>query len=132
MSRRRHELSNEDWNRVKDMLPGQPGHAGDNGKDNQLFLNAIFWIAKTGAPWRDLPERFGNWNSVFKRFSRWSEKGVWESIFKELSSDADLEWLMIDSTVNRAHQHSAGAKKGEQITLLDALEVDCQLKFMLP
>ena len=113
MGRRRHELSNEDWDRVKDMLPGQPGHAGDNAKDNRLFLNAIFWIAKTGAPWRDLPERFGNWNSVYKRFSRWAEQGIWEKIFRELNADADLEWLMIDSTVNRAHQHSAGAKKGD-------------------
>ena len=113
MSRRRHELSTDHWERVKDMLPGQPGHPGDNAKDNLLFINAIFWIAKTGAPWRDLPERYGNWNSVYKRFSRWAEKGVWENIFKELNAEADLEWLMIDTTINRAHQHSAGAKKGD-------------------
>ena len=113
MSRRRHELSNEDWERVSSLLPGQPGRPGDNAKDNRLFLNAVFWIAKTGVSWRDLPERFGNWNTVFRRFSRWSERGVWESIFKALNSDSDLECLMIDSTVNRAHQHSAGAKKGK-------------------
>lgn len=113
MTRRRHELSDDDWKRVKDLLPGQPGHAGDNAKDNRQFLNAVFWIAKTGAPWRDLPERYGNWNSVYKRFNRWSKKGVWEKIFSELQADADLEYLMIDSTINRAHQHSAGIKKGE-------------------
>jgi transposase len=80
-------------------------------KDNRLFVDAIFWMAKTGAPWRDLPERFGKWDTVWKRFDRWSRKGVWERIFRELQ-DPDLEWLILDSSVIRAHQHAAGAKKG--------------------
>ena len=74
-------------------------------------INAVLWIGKTGAPWRDLPERFGNWNSVWRRFDRWAAKGVWERVYRALQ-DADVEWLLLDSTVIRAHQHAAGAKKG--------------------
>lgn len=113
MAKHRHELTDEQWSRIKDYLPGQPGQPGDNGKDNRQFVNAVFWIAKTGAPWRDLPERLGDWKNTHKRFTRWAKKGVWEELFKALNADADLEWLMIDSTANRAHQHAAGAKKGD-------------------
>ena len=108
---RRHEIKDEDWERIRDLLPGKAGDPGVTAKDNRLFVNAVLWIAKTGAPWRDLPERFGNWNSVWKRFGRWSKKGVWERVFQALQ-DPDLEWLMFDSTVVRAHQHAAGAKGG--------------------
>jgi transposase len=108
---RRHEITDDAWNRIMDLLPGKAGDPGVTAKDNRLFVNAILWIAKTGAPWRDLPERFGNWNSVWRRFDRWASKGVWERIFQELQ-DPDLEWLLLDSTVIRAHQHAAGAKKG--------------------
>lgn len=118
MGQRRHELTDEQWDRIKDLLPGQPGKPGDNGQDNRPFVNAIFWIAKTGAPWRDLPERLGGWKNTQRRFSRWAQRGVWEKIFKALNTDADFEWLMLDSTVNRAHQHAAGAKKGDLIRLL--------------
>ena len=111
---RRHEISDECWNRIKDMLPGRPGQQGWIAKDNRLFLNAVLWIAKTGAPWRDLPEHFGKWNSVWKRFDRWSYKGVWQQVFEALASqDPDLEWLIMDSTVIRAHQHAAGKKGGK-------------------
>jgi transposase len=110
---RRHEIKDEDWERIKDLLPGQPGDPGVTAKDNRLFVNAVLWIAKTGAPWRDLPERFGPWGSVWKRFDRWAKKGVWERVFEGLQ-DPDLEWMILDSTVVRAHQHAAGApKKGE-------------------
>ena len=108
---RRHEISDDNWNRIKNLLPGQEGDPGVTAKDNRLFVNAVLWIAKTGAPWRDLPERFGNWNSVWRRFDRWARKGAWERVFRELQ-DPDLEWLLLDSTVIRAHQHAAGAKKG--------------------
>ena len=110
---RRHEIKDEDWERIRDLLPGQAGQPGVNAKDNRLFLNAVLWIAKTGAPWRDLPERFGNWNSIWRRFDRWAKKGVWERVFSALK-DPDLEWLMFDSTVVRAHQHAAGAKGGKR------------------
>lgn len=108
---RRHEITDDSWNRIKNLLPGKQGDPGVTAKDNRLFVNAVLWIAKTGAPWRDLPERFGNWNSVWRRFDRWARKGVWERVFRELQ-DPDLEWLLLDSTVIRAHQHAAGAKKG--------------------
>jgi transposase len=108
---RRHAISDEYWERIKDLLPGKAGDPGVTAKDNRLFIDAILWIAKTGAQWRDLPERFGNWNSVWKRFDRWSAKGVWQRVFRELQ-DPDLEVLILDSSVIRAHQHAAGAKKG--------------------
>ena len=108
---RRHEIPDDHWDRIKDLLPGQPGDPGVTAKDNRRFVNAVLWIAKSGAPWRDLPERFGNWNSVWRRFDRWASKGVWERVFRELQ-DPDLEWLLLDSTVIRAHQHAAGAQKG--------------------
>lgn len=109
--KRRHELSDDQWDRIKDLLPGKEGDIGVTAKDNRLFVNAVLWIAKTGAPWRDLPERFGKFNSVWRRFDRWSEKGVWERVFREFQ-DPDTEWLLLDSTTIRAHQHAAGAKKG--------------------
>src|SRR3954447_11397286 len=108
---RRHEIKDEDWDRIKDMLPGRPGDPGVTAKDNRLFINAVLWIAKTWAPWRDLPERFGKSDSVWRRFDRWSKKGVWRRVFEALR-DPDLEWMILDSTVIRAHPHAAGAKKG--------------------
>lgn len=109
---RRHEISDEQWTRIKHLLPGKPGDPGRRAKNNRLFINAVLWIARTGAPWRDLPERFGPWNSVFQRFNRWSRRGVWRRIFDHWQ-DPDLERLMLDSTIIRAHQHAAGAgKKG--------------------
>jgi transposase len=108
--RHRHAIVDADWDRIKDLLPGQAGQRGVTAKDNRLFLDAVLWIAKTGAPWRDLPERFGPWNSVWRRFDRWARKGVWHKIFAVLQ-DPDLEWLILDSTVIRAHPHAAGAKK---------------------
>jgi transposase len=109
---RRHAISDEHWERIKDLLPGQAGDPGVTAEDNRLFVDAVLWIAKTGAPWRDLPARFGPWGSVWKRSDRWSAKGVWKRVFEALQ-DPDLEWIILDSTVVRAHQHAAGAcKKG--------------------
>ena len=112
---RRHEISQESWERIEDLLPGRAGDVGVTAADNRLFVNAVYWVLKTGAPWRDLPSRFGRWNSVFQRFNRWSKKGVWRRIAEVLSDDPDLEWVMIDSTVVRAHQHAAG-QKGDRTT----------------
>lgn len=108
--RRRHAIADEQWERIKDLLPGRPASPGRPAEDNRLFIDAVLWIAKTGAGWRDLPERFGKWNSVAKRFDRWARKGVWKRVFDALQ-DPDLEWLILDSTVIRAHPHAAGAKK---------------------
>jgi len=106
---RRHEITDQQWNAIKDLLPGQEGYPGATAKDNRLFVNAVMWIAKTGAPWRDLPDRFGKWNSVFQRFNRWCKAGVFSKIMEHLQ-DPDLGVLMLDSTIIRAHQHAAGAK----------------------
>jgi transposase len=108
--RRRHEISDADWDRIKDLLPGQPGQHGGIAEDNRRFLNAVLWVARTGAPWRDLPERLGNWNSQWRRFDRWAAKGIWARVMAVLR-DADLEWLILDSTVVRAHSCAAGAQK---------------------
>jgi transposase len=107
---RRHAIADEQWERIKDLLPGRPGAPGRPAEDNRLFLDAVLWIAKTGAPWRDLPERFGDWNKTWRRFDRWAHKGVWKRVFDALQ-DPDLEWLILDSTIIRAHPHAAGAKK---------------------
>jgi transposase len=106
----RHAIRDEEWERIKDLLPGRPGQRGVTAKDNRLFIDAVLWIAKTGAPWRDLPERFGNCNSVWRRFDRWARKGFWRKVFETLQ-DPDLEWLILDSTIIRAHLHAAGARK---------------------
>ena len=108
--RHRHAISDENWERIKDVLPGKKGDPGVTARDNRLFIDAVLWVAKTGAPWRDLPERFGHWNSVWKRFSRWAHKAVWRKLFGHFQ-DEDLEWLVLDSTIIRAHPHAAGAKK---------------------
>ena len=108
--RHRHAISDGDWVRVKDLLPGRPGQHGKVAEDNRLFLDAVLWIARTGAPWRDLPARVGNWNSAWRRFDRWSKKGVWRQVFEALQ-DPDLEWIILDSSVVRAHPDAAGAPK---------------------
>jgi transposase len=107
---RRHAISDEQWVRIQELLPGRVGTPGRPAHDNRLFVDAVLWIGKTGAPWRDLPERFGPWNTVWRRFDRWAKQGVWQAVFDALQ-DPDLEWLILDSTVIRAHPHAAGAKK---------------------
>ena len=108
---RRYGVHDDQWERIRDLLPGQEGHVGVTAADNRLFVEAVLYRYRTGMPWRDLPERFGDWKNVHQRFSRWAKSGVWEKVFLQLSADADNEYAMIDSTIVRAHQHSAGAQK---------------------
>jgi transposase len=108
---RRYEIDDDRYARIEHLLPGRPGSPGSTGHDHRTFVNAVLRVARTGAPWRDLPERFGNWNSIFQRFNRWAKSGVWGRVMEVLGGDADLEWLILDSTVVRAHQHAAGAEK---------------------
>jgi transposase len=87
------------------------GWVGVTAKDNRLFVEAVLYRCRTGVPWRDLPEHFGDWKNIHRRYSRWAKSGVWKRVFRHLASDADHEYAMLDSTVVRAHQHSAGAQK---------------------
>ncbi len=113
----RNGLNDEQWERVAPLLPGKVGDPGRSGSDNRLFLEAVLWTARTGAPWRDLPGSFGNWNSTFQRFRRWAKKDVFERIFVHLSGDPDVEYARIDRTIVRVHQHGTGAKGGLKIRL---------------
>jgi transposase len=122
---KRHEIADEQWDRIKDLVPPErSGGKGRPAKDNRMMINAIVWIVKTGAPWRDLPERFGSWNSVYSRYSRWTKRGIWENIFLELSKDQDTEEYMIDGSYVRVHQHGTGGKGGTKSKELVVLEVD--------
>ena len=108
---RRYALSDAQWDRIKDLLPGRVGHVGRPALDNRLFVEAVLYRYRAGIPWRDLPERFGDFRVIHLRHSRWSQSGVWLRVCEALAQDADNEWGMIDSTIVRAHQHAAGARK---------------------
>jgi putative transposase len=112
MSEVRLILRDDQWERMAPHLPGKVGDPGRSAADNRLFVEAALWLVRTGSPWRDLPKTFGNWNSVFVRFSRWSKDGVWDRLFMEMADDPDFEYVMVDSTIVRAHQHAAGKKGG--------------------
>src|SRR5512139_159192 len=107
----RKQLLDEQWKRIEAFLPGKEGDRGRTGADNRLFVEAVLWIARTGSPWRDLPPQFGNWNSVYQRFARWSRAGVWHRVFAALAKERRFREVFIDSTIVRAHQHAAGAPK---------------------
>ncbi len=107
---RRHEIADADWDRIQHLLPGQPGQHGGIAQDNRRFLNAVLYVARTGIPWRDLPERYGHWNSQWRRFDRWAKAGRFAALAAVLR-DPDLDVLILDSTAVRAHPCAGGAKK---------------------
>ena len=107
-------LRDDQWARMAPLLPGKVGDPGRSAADNRLFLEAVLWIVRVGAPWRDLPEYFGHWNSVFQRFRRWVRSRVFDQIFEALSQDADFEYVIVDGTIVRVHQHGTGASGGTQ------------------
>ncbi len=113
-SHRRHDISDRVWEVLKPHLPGSEGKVGRPPFDNRLFLNAVFWILRTGAPWRDLPPDYGDWQNTHRRFCRWRDRGVWEKLFEEVINDPDFAWLMIDASYIKAHPHAAGARGGNQ------------------
>ena len=120
---KRYALRDDQWERIKGILPGREGHVGCTAKDNRLFIEAVLYRYRAGIPWRDLPERFGDWKNIHRRWSRWASDGVWERVFNWLAADADNEYGMIDSTIVRAHQHSAGAiKKRTKIKHLEEVK----------
>jgi transposase len=116
-TQRRHELTDAQWQRLAPLLPAEKPPTGRPNKDHRTVLNGILWILRTGAPWRDLPERYGPWKTVYSRFRRWQRAGVWERILAELQAEAahddtlDSSLSMIDSSSIRAHQHAAGARQ---------------------
>jgi transposase len=107
----RYGLRDDHWEQIKDLLPEKPGDAGVIARDNRRFVEAVVYRYRAGIPSRGLRERFGDWKNTHRRFSRWAKTGMWERIFQRLAADADNEYAMIDSTIVRAHQHSAGAPK---------------------
>jgi len=107
----RHALRDDQWIRIKHFLPGREGHVGGTAANNRLFVDAVVFRYRTGVSWRDLPDRFGNGVAVHRRYRRWCVSGVFARIFEILSIEADAEYMSIDSTSVRAHQHSAGAQK---------------------
>ena len=128
---RRYELTNYEWEKIKDLLPPEnTGKRGRPSKNNRIMLNGMIWIARSGAPWRDLPERYGPWESVYSRFRKWIDDGILDNIFHILSLDAELEDLSIDASIVKAHQHSAGAKKGGLQTKQVTAAVEQVQKFM--
>jgi len=123
MTRRRYALRDDQWEKLEPLLPGREGAVGVTAKDNRLFVEAVLYRYRAGIPWRDLPERFGGWKNVHRRHSRWAESGVWERVFRVLVEEmgADNEYVMIDATIVRAHQHAAGALKKREGRLVQHL-----------
>ena len=108
------DLSDSVWALLEAHLPGQSGQWGGIAKDNRQFINAVFWILRTGVPWRDLPASYGDWKNTHRRFCRWRDRGVWEVLLEQLIDDPDFEWLMIDESHCKVHPHAAGAREGNQ------------------
>jgi transposase len=121
---KRYELTEVQWRRIEGLLTGKRGDPGRTGEDNRLFVNAVLWVLRSGARWSDLPERYGKWKSVHKRFTRWAKKGVWERVFESLTGDPDNRYLMLDTTLVRAHQQAATGKGGLWIRLWGVAEED--------
>ena len=120
----RYELSDAQWRRIADLLPGKKGDPGRSAADNRLFVNGVLWVLRSGAHWQDLPERYGKWKSVHKRFGRWADAGVWERVFADLIEDPDNDYVMLDTTLIRAHQQAAGGKGGRATRLWGVPEED--------
>lgn len=111
----RKQLDERQWGRVRAILQAERGR-GRPPLDDRRFIEAVLWWRRTGVPWRDLPEVFGPWKTVFNRFDRWSKNGKWSRLLKALQTEMDEEWHSVDSTINRAHQHAAGGKGGRKST----------------
>ncbi len=121
----RYELSEGQWRRLESLLPGRVGTVGRPAEDNRRFVNGVLWVIRSGMRWADLPERYGKHKSVHKRFLRWADRGVWDRLFEDLVADRKNPYLMLDSTIVRAHQQAAtGRKKGAKTRLWGVPEVD--------
>jgi transposase len=114
MAPKRYELSERQWVRIVPLIAGKASDPGRTGVDNRLVVNAVLWVIRSGAHGHDLPERYGKYKSVHKRFTRWAKAGLWERIFEALTSDPDNQYLMLDSTIVRAHQQAVSGKGGQK------------------
>jgi transposase len=121
---KRYEMSAAQWQRICDLVPGKAGDPGRTGDNNRLFVNRVLWVLRSGAHWHDLPPRYGKPKSVHKRFCRWAKAGVWQRIFSTLTADPDNDYLMLDSTLVRAHQQAATGKGGAKTRLWGVPEAD--------
>lgn len=110
----RHDITDRAWGIIAPHLPGKKGDWGGVAKDNRQFINAIVWVLRTGAPWRDLPPEYGDWSNTHRRFCRWRDKGVRERLLEVVIEEPDFEWLMIDATHVKAHRHACGARGGSE------------------
>ena len=119
LAHRRHDITDRAWSLIENLLPGRPGQPGGTARNNREFINAVFWIHRTGSPWRDLAPDFGCWKNVHRRFIRWRDKNRWEQIFMALLPTSgfgalDLEWIIADATHCKVHHHAAGARGGNE------------------
>jgi transposase len=110
----RHDISDHVWAKLEPLLPGRAGSWGGVAQDNRRFINAVMWILRTGAPWRDLPKDYGDWKNTHRRFCRWRDKGHWEALLDKLMDEPDYEWLMMDASHVKIHPHAAGAVGGNE------------------
>ena len=124
MGIKRYELNEAQWVKIAPLLPGKASDPGRTGQDNRLFVNGCLWVLRSGAHWRHMPERYGKWKTVHRRFSRWCHAGVWERVFAALTADRDNQYLMLDSTIVRAHQQAASGKGGPRIRRWGVPEAD--------
>jgi transposase len=120
----RYELTAAQWRTIEAILPGKAGDRGRTAADNRTFVNGVMWVLRSGAHWKHLPERYGHWKSVHKRFTRWAKAGVWERILAMLMEDPKNHYVMIDSTLVRAHQQSATGRGGTRTRLWGVPEAD--------
>jgi transposase len=121
---KRYELTDGQWERIRELLPGKASDPGRTAEDNRRFVNAVLWVLRSGAHWHDLPERYGKWKTVHTRFARWAKSGVWEKVFAALIADRRNEYLMLDTTLVRAHQQAATGKGGHSTRLWGVREED--------
>ena len=124
MRTERFVITDRSWEILEPLLPGSDGDRGRTAKDNRLFLEAVLWKVRVGSPWRDLPPGFGSWNSVFRRFRRWAQRGVFQRVFQAVSNDPDFEYVLVDGTIVNVHQKASGAKGGLSIRPLGAQKED--------
>jgi len=124
MRKERFVITDRSWSIIEPLLPGSVRDRGRTASDNRLFLEAVLWKVRVGGPWRDLPPGFGEWNSVFRRFRRWAQRGVFQRLFEAVSGDPDFEYVLVDGTIISVHQKASGAKGGLSIRPSGAQKAD--------